>query len=112
MGGVHKGVWLVVCQAALLGMDRGRGLLYKWQKQQSTPGEEPLPAHLHTAQQQLQAAGRVATAAFWDSLHDFVGLRLCPAGWLDHIPPNHPFLCNAWEGEERVLRVNRLAQPA
>jgi hypothetical protein len=68
--------------------------------------------HLHTAQQQLQAAGRVAAAAFWDSLHDFVGLRLCPAGWLDHIPPNHPFLCNAWEGEERVLWVNRLAQPA
>jgi hypothetical protein len=68
--------------------------------------------HLHTTQQQLQATGRVAAAAFWGSLHDFVGLRLCPAGWLDHIPPNHPFLCNAWKGEEQVLRVNRLAQPA
>jgi hypothetical protein len=105
---VHKGVWLVVSQAALLGMDQGRGLLYKWQKQLDTPGEQPLPAHLHTPQQRQQAAGRVAVAAFWDRLHDFVGLRLCPGAWFDHIATDHPFMCKVW-GEEGdwVLRVNK-----
>lgn len=93
-------------------MDQGRGLLYKWQKQRDTPGEEPLPAHLHTAQQRLQAAGRVAVATFWDRLHDFVGLGLCPAGWLDHIPTYHPFLCKVWEDGGWVLRVNRPNPPA
>lgn len=87
MTGMHKGVWIVVRKAALLGMDQGRGWLYKWHKQQDTPGEEPLPAHWHTAQ---QAAGRVAVAAFWDRLHNIVGLGLWPAGWLDHIPTDPP----------------------
>jgi hypothetical protein len=113
MAGVHKGVWLVVCQAALLGMDQGRGLLYKWQKQKDTPGAEPLPAHLHTAQQRLQAASRVAVATFWDRLHDFVGLGLWPAGWLDHIPTYHPFLCKVSRPDGGwALRVNRPNTPA
>jgi hypothetical protein len=116
MRGVHRGVWLVVCQAALLAMDQGRGLLYKWQKQLSTPGEQPLPPHLHTAQLRVQAASRVAEAAFWDRLHDFVGLKLCPVAWLHRIPPVHPFLCavqgEAADDDEPVLRVNRVAPPA
>jgi hypothetical protein len=56
-GGVHKGVWLVVCQAALQGMDQGRGLLYKWQKQLDTPGGQPLPAHLSYATAAAASSG-------------------------------------------------------
>jgi hypothetical protein len=111
-GGMHRGVWLVVCQAALMGMDQGRGVLYKWSKQRATPGEQPLPAHLNTAAQRVQAACRVAEAAFWDRLHDFVGLGAYPPVWADHVSPTHPFVCSEWRGEERVLRVNRVTVPA
>jgi hypothetical protein len=111
-GGMHKGVWLVVCQAALMGMDQGRGLLYKWRKQLDAPGGEQPPAYLQTAEQRVQAACRVAAAAFWDRLHDFVGLRAYPAVWLQHILPTHPFLCIQGHGDDRVLRVNRPAAPA
>jgi hypothetical protein len=109
---VHRGVWLVVCQAALLAMDQGRGLLYKWQKQQGTPGEPPLPPYLQTAQQRMQAACRVAEAAFWDRLHDFVGLKLCPEVWLGHISATHPFLCAVMSEGALDLRVRRTAPPA
>lgn len=112
IGGVHKGVWLVVCQAALLAMDQGRALLCKWQKQLDNPGEGPLPQHLHSAQQRMQAAGRAAQAAFWDRLHDFVGLGSCPVVWLDHIRPNHPFLTTVGAGDDKALRVNRVVPPA
>ena len=109
---LHRGVWLVVCQAALLAMDQGRGLLYKWQKQQGTPGEPPLPPYLQTAQQRMQAACRVAEAAFWDRLHDFVGLKLCPEVWLGHISATHPFLCAVMSEGALDLRVRRTAPPA
>jgi hypothetical protein len=96
-GGMHRGVWLPalgVCQAALMGMDQGRGVLYKWSKQRATPGEQPLPAHLNTTAQRVHAACRVAEAAFWDRLHDFVGLGAYPPMWADHVSPTHPFVCS------------------
>jgi hypothetical protein len=72
---------------------------------QSTSGatQEPLPAHLRTAQQQqlLQAAGSVAAAAaaaaaaFRGSLHDSVGLRQCP---LTTRPPRPPLLMRCLGG--------------
>jgi hypothetical protein len=106
-------VWLVVCQAALLAMDKGRGLLYKWSKQLSTPGEAPLPPHLHTLQHRLQVAARAAQASFWDRLHDFVGLGSCPVVWLDHVAHDHPFLCSVFNaaGDDKVLSVNRVVPP-
>jgi hypothetical protein len=108
MGSVHRGLWMVVSQAALLAMDQGRGLLCKWQKQISSPGEGPLPPYLHTQQQRLQAAGRAAQAAFWDRLHDFVGLGACPEGWLSHVSHTHPFMCSVLVDGVKCLKVNRV----
>ena len=79
---LHAGLWLVISQAALLAMDKGRRFLTALQ--QATP---PLPCPA-----QLLIAQKVAAAAFWDMLADFVGLALCPAAWLVEVPSQHPFL--------------------
>lgn len=79
---LHAGLWLVISQAALLAMDKGRRLLTALQQ-----AEQPLPCPA-----QLLIAQKVAAAAFWDMLADFVGLALCPAAWLIEVPSQHPFL--------------------
>jgi hypothetical protein len=63
-------------------MDKGRRLLTALQQ-----AEQPLPCPA-----QLLIAQKVAAAAFWDMLADFVGLALCPAAWLIEVPSQHPFL--------------------
>jgi hypothetical protein len=109
---MHKGVWLVVCQAPLLAMDQGRALLCKWRKQLNAQGEGPLPQHLHTAQLRVQAAGRAAQAVFGDCLHGLVGLGSCPVVWPDHIRPNHLFLTTVGAGDDKAVRVNMVVPPA
>ena len=79
---LHAGLWLVISQAALLAMNRGRRLLTALKM-----AEQPLPAPAR-----LLIARKVAATAFWDMLADFVGLALCPAAWLTQVPSQHPFL--------------------
>ena len=79
-----KGLWLVACQAALLGMDKGRRLMVATTlnaaDQQQHRGLPSLPGPA-----QLQVVSRVAAATFWDMLADFVGLGLSPVTWLAEV---------------------------
>jgi hypothetical protein len=54
--------------------------------------EDSRPAHLPGALQ-VEVAGKIAVAAFWDMLQDFVAVAMYPAAWLEHISAHHPFLC-------------------
>jgi exonuclease III len=84
---IHAGVWLVVCQAALLAMQSGKKLLVSWQLD-----EDSRPAHL-PGDVQLDIVAKLATAMFWDMLQDFAALALYPAAWLQQVSSQHPFLC-------------------
>ena len=55
----------------------------------------------------MQVAGRVAEAAFWDLLHDFVGMGSYPPEWAQQVAPAHPFLRSAVHDGESVLMVHR-----
>jgi hypothetical protein len=85
-GWVHKGVWRVVALSAVLAMDKGRKLLYTWQR------EQPHQPVVHLTQQQLQVAAAVAVATLWDMVADWVGLGLYPATWPLQVPAGHPFV--------------------
>ena len=86
---LHKQVWLVVCQAALLAMDKGRRVFTAIQLGCNQPpsASASLPSDL-----QLVIAQRVAVATFWDMLADFAVLHLYPVEWLVQVHANHPFL--------------------
>jgi hypothetical protein len=84
---IHQGVWLVVSQAALMAMQSAKKLLVSWML-----SEDSRPAHLPGALQ-VEVAGKIAVAAFWDMLQDFVAVAMYPAAWLEHISAHHPFLC-------------------
>lgn len=85
--GLHPKLWLVVSQAALLGMDKGRRALTAFKLGALEPGGRSLPWPI-----QEQIASRVAVATFWDMLTDFSSLHPVGAEWLQHVPANHPFL--------------------
>lgn len=87
---LHKQLWLVTTQAALLAMDKGRRVLTAMKLASDEQG--PQNAHALPADVQLLLAGKVAVAHFWDMLQDFVGLKLCPLDWLQNVPTQHPFL--------------------
>jgi hypothetical protein len=84
---LHSKVWLVVSQAALLGMDKGRRTLTAFKLGALEPGGRSLPWPI-----QEQIACRVAVATFWDMLTEFKSLTPTDARWLQHVPANHPFL--------------------
>ena len=86
---LHKELWLVVCQAALLAMDKGRRVLtaIRLGSDEAPAGAPVLPPDV-----QLVLARKVAVVSFWDLLQDFIGLRLCPHAWLQQVPAQHPFL--------------------
>ena len=87
---LHQGLWLVVCQAALLGMDKGRRLMVATtmaDRHQQHRGLHSLPGPA-----QLQVVCRVAAATFWDMLADYVGLGMTPVTWLAEVHSQHPFL--------------------
>jgi hypothetical protein len=85
-GWLHRGVWRVVALSAVLAMEKGRQLLYKWQKQ------SPHQPCLQLSPQQLQLAAAVAVATLWDMVADWVGLGLYPATWALEMPVGHPFV--------------------
>jgi hypothetical protein len=86
---LHRQLWLVVCQAALLAMDKGRRVLtaIRLGSDAAPAGAPTLPLDL-----QLVLARKVAVVSFWDLLQDFIGLRLCPQAWMQQVPAQHPFL--------------------
>jgi hypothetical protein len=79
---IHTGVWMVVCLAALLSINKGRKLLYKLS--QVVP---PV-----SVQQRVVTACTVAVATLWDMLADFVGVGMSSPDWLQAIGHAHPFL--------------------
>jgi hypothetical protein len=89
---VHAGVWLVVALAALLGMDKGRKLLFAWAQRMAQ--QPPASQHEILVQHQhhIMLASRMATATFWDMLHDFVGVNDCHPEWEGKVGITHPFL--------------------
>ena len=99
---VHPRLWLVVCLSALLAMNGGRKSLFALCR-----GPRGLPGHLA-----CNIAVRVAKAQFWDMLADFVGLKLCPARWLEEaaaLPQPHPFLGILTGGQgQRSLILRRV----
>jgi hypothetical protein len=88
---VHRGVWRVVCLAALHAMDMGRRRLYAIQiaAEQGDGG----PTAALPVERQLSVVSRAAVAHFWGLLADFVAVDAAPPQWLAQIGPSHPFLC-------------------
>jgi exonuclease III len=117
--GLHKGVWQVVCLAALLAMDKARRLLCKWrldarcmeqqgnqqqqQRRQQPGGQVPPPLD-----SQVPAAARVAKATFWDMLADFVAVNKESSAWRQVLPMDHP--CIAPSTARDTLVVRRVQQ--
>ena len=107
--GLHAGVWQVVCLAAVLAMDSGRKVLAKWRL------EGDLGAHRNGARpppplpQRVPAASRVAKAAFWDYVQDFVCLDMAPATWAADITTTHPFIkLHQTAAGDRKLRLHKV----
>jgi hypothetical protein len=100
---LHRQLWLVISQAALLGMDKGQRVLTGLRLAADAPGGRHLPAPLR-----MVIAGRVAVATFWDMLADFSGLTSSSQGWIPHVPARHPFfLVRTSAGGSRKLQVRR-----
>ena len=72
---LHRGVWIIVCQAALLGMGKGRRLMVAM-----TLGQQLAAAWFDSlpGPARLLVVSRVAVATFWDMLADFIGLGMAP----------------------------------
>lgn len=100
---VQRGVWEVVCLAAVAAMDHGRKRMYAL-----SLGPPPTtPLHVSSA--------RSSVARFWDLLSDFVALRCAPNSWRQRLTPTHPFI--AFDPATSTFRVHcpaaqPLAQPA
>lgn len=92
---VHRGVWDVVCLAAVAAMDHGRKRMFAL----SSGPPPPVPLHISCA--------RSSVARFWDLLSDFVALRCAPASWAEHLSPAHPFI--AFDPATSSFRVHRPA---
>lgn len=92
---VHRGVWEVVCLAAVAAMDHGRKRMYALSL--GPPPETPL--HVSSA--------RSSVARFWDLLSDFVALRCAPDSWRERLTPTHPFI--AFDPASSAFRVHRPA---
>jgi hypothetical protein len=86
---LQRPLWLIISQAALLAMDKGRRVLtaIKLGSEEAPHGAPALPPDV-----QLVLARKVAVVTFWDMLQDFIGLGLCPRDWLQQVPAQHPFL--------------------
>lgn len=102
---LHSGVWMVVCQAALGGMDKGRRTLTALDL--GATGSHGVVRVIPPAAR-LNIASKVAVATFWDLLQDYVGMATCPGRWLEQVGAAHPFLhvCTSPDGSRR-LHVRR-----
>lgn len=89
---LHWGVWVIVCQAALLGMDKGRRLMVAATLGQEQQQQPQRGLHLLPGPARMLVVNRVAVATFWDMLADFVGLSLAPVTWMAEVHSQHPFM--------------------
>jgi hypothetical protein len=100
---LHTKLWLVISQAALLGMNKGQRTLTALKLAASAPGGRHLPGPIRE-----MIAGRVAVATFWDMLADFAGLTSASQPWIPHVPAHHPFFqLHTSPAGVRSLRVRR-----
>lgn len=83
-GGVHTGVWDVVCLAAIAAMDSGRRRMTKTILNARQRNAQPAPDLVHSASQQ-------AVARFWDLLQDFCSISTAPLQWQEQVGEGHPF---------------------
>lgn len=88
---VHRGVWDVVCLAAIAAMDHGRRRMYALSL--GPPPPTPL----------VDCCARSASARFWELLTDFVALRCIPESW--QLSPTHPFI--SFDPATAYFRVHR-----
>ena len=116
---VHRGVWQLVCLAALEAMDLGRRKLVAMHcaslpvhdaqglRQVTLHEAWGLPAPRGAAVPPVQRAGRWAVAKFWSLLSDFASLRRLPAGWGTVPLGDHPFLvrCAGGDGQDDFVEV-------
>jgi hypothetical protein len=102
--GVEPGVWFVVILSAVRAMRRGMGSLAEWRTLRVAP-PPPHPAAL-SADGQVEAASRVAVAAFWEGLADYVAGGKRADCWSEAaLPAPHPFI-------HRVAGVLAVRKPA
>jgi exonuclease III len=101
--GVHRGVWDVVCLAAVRAMDKGRRALIRETLAPPNPEDPTTPDAL------AARCGAAAQGHFWSSLYSFASHRRIPPGWQDHCPPTHPFLF--FDPAQQLLTVHRPPGP-
>jgi hypothetical protein len=100
--GVLRGVWLVVVLAAVWAMDKGRMALTRWRL--AARGGDPPPAALLPPAEQVTAAGRIAAAAFWEHLQDYVAGGEWADCWGEgSVAAPHPFIQRAASGVLAVI---------
>jgi hypothetical protein len=108
--GLHKGVWRVVCLAAMHGMHKGMQVLAAWAMHQQEG--QVMPGHLCTPAQRVLAAAKIAVATLWDMVQDFVSLRMYPATWLTEVGEQHPFVCCVVNAQHCAVLCIRRRYPA
>jgi hypothetical protein len=108
--GLHKGVWRVVCLAALHGMHKGMQVLAAWALRQQAG--LVVPSHLCTSAQRVQVAAKLAVATLWDMVQDFVSLRTYPATWLSEVGEQDPFVCCVLNAQQHPVLCMRRRYPA
>ena len=111
---VHRGVWQVVCMAAVSAMDHGRRQLWRLVKRaeerRAAAGKAAEAAAARRRQHTLlqlwhtqplldltsltAQAARFAVADFWGRLASFAALGLAPGNWKTQVDETHPFLCS------------------
>jgi hypothetical protein len=74
-------------------MRRGMGALAGWRRAQGAPPPQPPHPAARPAGEQVQAASRLAVAAFWEGMADYVA----GGDWADRwgaasLLPPHPFI--------------------
>ena len=89
---LHKGVWRVVCLAAICALEHVRKATCARALAGLTEAGAPVAARL---------ADR-AVARFWDLLTDFCVLGLAPPAWQHGLCNGHPFI--VWQGSWTVVR--------
>ena len=89
---VHKGVWRMVCLAAVCALDHVRRATSK----------RTLAGLTETGASMAARMADRAVARFWDLLTDFCVLGLAPPAWQRGLGRGHPFI--AWQQSWTVVR--------
>jgi hypothetical protein len=101
--GVHKGLWQVVCVAALNAMDHGQSQLYRMLKdrerklmileKQRRDARAQDFTEVETKERVREKACMLAVANFWSNIADFVSLQCIPKNGDEQLlNANHPII--------------------